>query len=58
VSVHGCRKESNRRRWTEIALLHYRYRFDPSGLVKEDRERLKETAKGWIARHGEALRKQ
>jgi hypothetical protein len=43
---------------TEIALLHYRYRFDPSGLVKEDRERLKETAKGWIARHGEALRKQ
>jgi hypothetical protein len=42
----------------EIARLHYRYRFDPSGLVKEERERLRASAEGWIARNAESLQKR
>jgi len=42
----------------EIARLHYRYRFDPAGLVKEERERLRVSAEGWIARYAESLQKR
>jgi len=33
----------------ELASLHYRHRFDPSGLAPADRERLKSSAQRWLA---------
>lgn len=35
----------------EIARLHYRYRFDPSGISGSERERLKAMATVWLARN-------
>jgi protein-glutamine gamma-glutamyltransferase len=34
----------------ELALLHYRYRFDPAGLARIDRDRLTTSAQSWLAR--------
>jgi hypothetical protein len=36
----------------ELAGLHYRYRFDPAGLARAERERLKSSAQNWLARNG------
>jgi hypothetical protein len=33
----------------ELASLHYRHRFDPSGLAPADRERLRASAQRWLA---------
>ena len=33
-----------------IAQLHYRYRFDPSGLAPSERDELRSRARGWIQR--------
>jgi hypothetical protein len=35
----------------ELARLHYRYRFDPAGLMQPERERLRDAARQWLARH-------
>ena len=35
----------------EMARLHYRYRFDPSGLSAAERERLRASARAWLAQH-------
>jgi protein-glutamine gamma-glutamyltransferase len=35
----------------ELARLHYRYRFDPAGLARDDRERLRNSAQKWLARN-------
>jgi len=37
---------------TELAQLHYRYRFDPAGLGRTDRDRLRTSAQSWLARNG------
>ena len=34
----------------ELLRLHYRYRFDPSGLSQSDREKLRKEAAEWLAR--------
>ena len=34
----------------ELAQLHYRYRFDPAGLARTDRDRLTTSAQSWLAR--------
>jgi len=41
----------------ELARLHYRYRFDPAGLALADRERLRTSAQGWLARNAASLQK-
>jgi len=33
----------------ELASLHYRHRFDPSGLAPVDRKRLRASAQRWLA---------
>jgi hypothetical protein len=35
----------------EIARLHYRYRFDPAGVSRTERGRLKAMAEAWLARN-------
>jgi transglutaminase-like putative cysteine protease len=35
----------------EIARLHYRYRFDPAGISRTERETLKAAAEEWLARN-------
>lgn len=39
---------------TEIVGLHYRYRFDPSGLTQSERLLLKQSATSWLVRHAAA----
>lgn len=34
----------------EMLLIHYRYRFDPMGIQIEDRKRLQDVAREWLAR--------
>jgi hypothetical protein len=34
-----------------LAELHYRYRFDPAGLTRAERERLRASAQRWLARN-------
>lgn len=40
----------------EIARLHYRYRFDPAGLSAAERDRLRASARAWLARHENVAR--
>ena len=35
----------------ELAELHYRYRFDPAGLLRSEREELRTSARSWLARN-------
>jgi transglutaminase-like putative cysteine protease len=39
----------------ELARLHYRYRFDPTGISVAERERLKATATEWLVRNTSRL---
>ena len=53
----GCGAPAPTRRWPtcrsrlqELLRLHYRYRFDPQGLSRNDREALRREAGGCLAR--------
>jgi hypothetical protein len=37
-----------------LLALHYRYRFDPAGLARAERERLRADAEAWLAAHAAA----